>query len=297
MNAQIIGRHHGKNKIIKVLGLIYRAFQLNSIIRKEKPELALSHGSRAQLILSNILKIESVLITDYEHAKGIPLAYPSWAIVPEIIPSDRFPFHAHKIVKYPGIKEDVYIPNFTPDNAIYSKLDIENETENILITIRPPAIEAHYHNPQSEILFESSINYLLSLDNIIMVILPRSNKQNHVINSTWNEAIRNKKIIIPSHALDGINLIWHSDLVISGGGTMNREAAALGVPVYSIFRGKIGAVDRYLSESGRLILIETVGDIKDKIQIEKRKKILKHEFVNKPALNSIVNSIIKIYNS
>src|SRR5437762_9318457 len=80
------------------------------------------------------------------------------------------------------------------------------------------------------------------------------------------------KVVIPEKVVDGLNLLWHSDLVVSGGGTMNREAAALGVPVYSVFRGKIGAVDRNLQAEGRLILIESLEDVDHKIILKRRPK-------------------------
>ncbi|HEY2645664.1 MAG TPA: DUF354 domain-containing protein, partial [Candidatus Acidoferrales bacterium] len=99
---------------------------------------------------------------------------------------------------------------------------------------------------------------------------------------------------IPQQVMDGLNLIWHSDLVISGGGTMNREAAALGVPVYSIFRGRIGAIDRYLSESGRLVLLEQVDDIFTKVVLKRRERIA-HDFSKDGgALRSISDAIISI---
>jgi predicted glycosyltransferase len=232
---------------------------------------------------------------DYEHAKPMPLAYPNWSIVPDVITNNYVPFHARRVLRYPGIKEDVYINNFKPNSRIYKSLDILVDEQNILITVRPPATEAHYHNPQSEILFEEMLDYLLTLNNLVLIVLPRNDKQKGQIESLRAEAIKNKKIVMPKNAVDGINLIWHSDLVISGGGTMNREAAALGVSVYSIFRGKIGAVDRYLAAQGRLILIENVGEIKTKIKIEKREKKEMDQTSDKPALQSIVNHIIKIY--
>ena len=104
-------------------------------------------------------------------------------------------------------------------------------------------------------------------------------------------------MIIPEKPVDGLNLIWFSDLVISGGGTMNREAAALGVPVYSLFRGKIGAVDQYLAEKGRLILLESTNDVRDKIIFERWDRPAKSNNGNRPALKSIVNSIVKIMES
>ena len=79
-------------------------------------------------------------------------------------------------------------------------------------------------------------------------------------------------MVIPKEAVDGLNLLWYSDLVVSGGGTMNREAAALAVPVYSIFRGKTGTVDRQLQSEGRMTLIESLADVRQKIRLEPRKR-------------------------
>ena len=101
-------------------------------------------------------------------------------------------------------------------------------------------------------------------------------------------------MIIPEGPVDGLNLIWFSDLVISGGGTMNREAGALGVPVYSIFRGKIGAVDRYLANNDRLTLLENAKDVRTKIKLVRWNRPTKPESNNRPALGKIVNHIVEI---
>ena len=101
---------------------------------------------------------------------------------------------------------------------------------------------------------------------------------------------------MPEHAVDGLNLVWSSDLVVSGGGTMNREAAALGVPVYSIFRGQIGAVDRYLVQQGRLTLIENVDDVRTKIILGRRERSAKPGTGDSRVLQVIVNNIISILN-
>ncbi len=115
-----------------------------------------------------------------------------------------------------------------------------------------------------------------------------------MLRKTWSHLCSSKKIQIPDHVVDGLNLIWYSDLVISGGGTMNREAAALGVPVYSIFRGKIGAVDKYLSDSGRLTLIESVDDIRKKIHVTQRDKSNVNNCKKTNTRDCIVNAIISI---
>ncbi len=235
-----IGRHYGKNKLMKVLGTLARAFQIIPEMLREKPDIAVSHGSRTQIIVASLLKIRSVIIYDYEHAKGLVLVYPT------------------------------YVPDFQPDPVIRQELGIAEEA--LLITIRPPATEAHYFNPKSEELFEAIIEFLADKPNIQIVLLPRNKKQEHFVRELWRGLFQSGKLIIPDHAVDGLNLIWFSDLVISGGGTMNREAAALGVPVYSIFRGKIGAVDQYLADCGRLVLLEKSEDFNTKLILSHRDK-------------------------
>lgn len=196
------------------------------------------------------------------------------------------------MLKYPGIKEDVYVPDFTPDSSIKNKLGLNGK--DLIITIRPPATEAHYYRPQSKGLFDATVNYLGHREDTRLVIVPRDEKQTTWIKSEWAEWCTDGKIIIPEQVVDGLNLIWHSDFVISGGGTMNREAAALGVPVYSIFRGQIGAVDRYLADRGRLILLGSPEDVQTKINLVKRQESQTPSYANRDTLNTIVEGLISI---
>jgi len=297
-NYQKVGRHYGKNKFLKVVGTLYRAVQLISEIRDHEIDLAASHGSRAQLIACWLLKIPDIVVYDYEYAKGLGFIHPTWKMAPEII-SRNLKDKQHNLLSYPGIKEDVYVPFHKPDSIVLSQLGLKRE--DFIVTIRPPATEAHYHNPESELLFKAVIDYLGSQEHIEprMVILPRNEtKQTKYIKETWKQWYDSGKIIIPEHVVNGLDLMWYSDLVISGGGTMNREAAALGVPVYSIFRGEIGAVDKYLSKNGRLTLLKTVNDIQEKIVLRKRDKSKKTKSLSRcNALESIVSQFVNIIES
>ncbi len=294
LKATVIGHHHGKNKILKTLGLFYRALQIAPLILKEKPTLALSHGSRSQLILSKILKIPSILILDYEHIKMLPFINPDWVMTPELISIQNKFVDQNHIIKYPGIKEDVYVPEFEPNGDIRKQLNLKGQ--DLLITVRPPATEAHYHNPQSEQLFEAVVKYLGNHPNTSMVMLPRNKKQSDFIRAKWPALCSQKKIVIPEKAVDGLNLIWHSDLVVSGGGTMNREAAALGVPVYSIFRGKLGAVDQFLAKNDRLILLENPKDFSKKLHLIRKSGKYLNGKIKTGSLKVIVSQIIDIHN-
>ncbi|MHB8652833.1 MAG: DUF354 domain-containing protein [Terriglobia bacterium] len=290
-----VGRHYGKHKVLKAYGTCVRALRLLPTTVNAKMDLALSHGSRSQLLAAAIRRIPSVLILDYEFAKSLLFARPTWVMAPEVIPSSAIHCDKRRILRYPGIKEDVYVPSFKPNPSIKAQLGLNGES--VVVTVRPPANEAHYHNPESDELFDAVIELLGRTPNAKIVLLPRNGRQEASVRRAWPNLFSTRKIIIPEHAIDGLNLIWHSDLVISGGGTMNREAAALGVPVYSIFRGTIGAVDRYLAETGRLILLESAEDVRHKIKLSRHERPEMRGNIPNNTLTTVVENIVSIIES
>jgi len=290
-----VGHHYGKHRLLKIAGLGVRTLQLLPIILRESPDLALSHMSRSQVLLSAILRIPSLAIGDYECAGGVTFIHPTWCMAPEVIPNDALKRLKAPILKYPGIKEDVYVPRFRPDPSIRAHLRVNGD--HVLVTLRPPAEEAHYHNADSTELFAAAIEFLSKAPHVKMVVLPRNEKQKVSIRKLWPDLCASGKIIIPQYVLDGLNLIWFSDLVISGGGTMNREAAALRVPVYSIFRGPIGAVDRYLAGNGRLVLLKSAADVRSKIVLARRQLPDKPDNLERPALQRIIDHIVTVMES
>ena len=293
LKCKKLGRHYGKNRFLKVLGICVRALQLVPWVLREKPDLALSHGSRGQLLASFLLGIPTIVILDYEHSsQGLMWLKPSWIIVPEVISDDAIKHNRKRILRYRGIKEDVYVPGFRPDPTIRTQLGLTES--DLIVTIRPPANEAHYHRPQSDELFHAVVTHLSSQPEIKMVVLPRNTRQESAIREVWANLILSGKMIIPKHVVDGLNLIWYSDLVVSGGGTMNREAAALRVPVYSIFRGKIGSVDRYLADKGRLVLLETVEEVKSKIKLARWDRAACPESADRFAMQDIVDEVTSV---
>jgi hypothetical protein len=236
-----------------------------------------------------------MFIGDYEFATGWAVVRPTWLMCPEVIPTSAIHCDPDRIFKYPGIKEDVYVPRFVPDAGIRPHLGLEQDA--LVVTLRPPANEAHYHNPESERLFDAAVERLSGQQGVKLIAVPRNDKQAASLKQKWPALFSSGVMRIPEQVVDGLNLIWHSDLVISGGGTMNREAAALGVPVYSVFRGKIGAVDRYLSAQGRLVLLESVEDVKAKIAVVRRQRPANPECGDRRALTSIVERIVAVLES
>lgn len=287
-----VGHHWGKHWVLKVFGTCLRAAQMFPIVAREKPHLAVAHGSRSQMLVSKLLRIPSVCILDYEFARSVTLFKPTWSMAPEIIPFSESARKTLHILQYPGIKEDVYVPTFKPDPSIKSRLGIDDRA--VVVVVRPPASEAHYHDPKSDELFAATIEFLGSAPNVRVILLPRNRRQGDFLKRSWAALFATGRLSIPDHAEDGLNLIWYSDLVISGGGTMNREAAALGVPVYSIFRSKIGAVDRYLANDGRLVLLENAEDVRTKVVLSRRARPLTPDRTNRAALTTIVDHIISL---
>ena len=296
MQCYRVGRHWGKNKFMKVFGVLNRTARLIPLLLKEKPDLAVSHGSRAQMLASYLLGIPSIVIMDYEHAyQGLLWINSTWVICPSVIPDEALKKRKEQVLRYRGIKEDVYVPSFKADPTTRAKLGLSEE--DLVVTVRPPATEAHYHRPESDVLFDGVIEFLSDRPGVKMVVLPRNARQDAELRHTYAQLLSSGKMIIPEHVVDGMNLIWFSDLVVSGGGTMNREAAALGVPVYSIFKGKIGYVDQFLSEQGRLVLLEDVPDAKEKLKLEHRVRTAEPADKERVAMQDIVDDVAIVLKS
>jgi predicted glycosyltransferase len=293
--CRVVGGHYGKNKLLKIVCNCVRSVQLLPIIASQRPDLAVSHGSRAQVLVSKALGIPTMMMHDYEYSVKTGFLEPDWVLMPDVIPAGAMSKHADRVVRYPGLKEDVYTPGFRPDPSILPELGIS--PKDLVVTVRPPATEAHYHNPESDVLFAETMRLLGSTAGVRAIVLPRNSRQGQQLRADWKELIASGRVLIPLKPVDGLNVIWFSDLVVSGGGTMNREAAALGVPVYSIFRGKICAVDHYLEREGRLVLLENVQDVHTKIKLIRWNRPAQPGHNDRPVLQSIVATIVAVLES
>jgi predicted glycosyltransferase len=214
-----------------------------------------------------LLGIRSVNLMDYEHHPGNHLSFraANRVIVPQSFPDEALKrFGADKKAKkFDGIKEDVYLADFEPDPVFIDELGIG--PKDILVVVRPHAPEALYHRNYENELLGRLIDRLASFDPVKIVLLPRKDYQGAQMRLDHPQP----NVIIPQTVLDGSNLVAAADLVISGGGTMNREAAALGVPAYTVFAGKQAAIDEYLMSEGRLKRFESAADVDEFIPEKK----------------------------
>jgi uncharacterized protein len=295
LRYRLIGRHYGKHTVAKVAGLGVRVLQMAPYALRERPDIALSHGSRSLFVLCSLLRIPTITITDYEHARWSGAGRNSWTMAPEMVPEDALlskGYTKDRILRYPGIKEDVYAPAFRPDPSVRQRLALDDQ--DLVVTVRPPATEAHYHNPESNRLLNAVFAIIAERPDAKMVLLPRTTNQEAELRKQWPELFKSGKIVVPAHVIDGLDLIWCSDLVVSGGGTMNREAAALGVPVYSTFRGKTGAVDEFLASAGRLVMVQSAEDVRSKVKLERRNPSASFATGGQSTLHAIVDHVAQV---
>ena len=269
MVPYVIGGHGGGTFRGKAGNLVGRAAALRKWARDRGIDLALSHNSYAQIAAAAALGIKSVTLMDYEHQPANHLAFrlASRVIVPRSFPATelrKYGAPTRKVKRYDGLKEDVYLAGFKPNPSFEQTLQkLGIASEDVLVVARPPAREALYHRFENE-LFDDLLTALSVRADVKVILLPRTDAQR----ATY-ESLKRPNLIIPREALDGANLIAAADLVISAGGTMNREAAVLGVPAASVYAGKWAAVDEQLVKEGRLMRIASREDLES---IELRKK-------------------------
>jgi uncharacterized protein len=265
----VVGAHAGRDVSAKAGSIASRAWALARWARTRGVDLAISHNSYSQILAARLAGIKAITLMDYEYQPANHLAFrlASRIIVPASFPEERlraFGARASKVRRYHGTKEDVYLADFQRDPSFAARLcELGVKPDNTLVLMRPPAHDALYHRFQNT-LFDQALRVVLENENVRVLLLPRNESQRAQYSVKGAE-----RMIIPAAPLDGANLIAASDLVISAGGTINREAAALGVPAASIYGGRWAAVDEELVKEGRLQRIETAKDLQ-KLSVKKK---------------------------
>jgi uncharacterized protein len=250
IEATVVGRHGGRSRLGKARSLLSRLRALRRFASERSYDLALAHGSHELTLTARRLGIPSATTHDYEYATlqhhlGDRAA--TKVVVPEAIPAERmarFGVRPPKLLQYPGLKEEYYLHDFEPDPSVLAALGVDDN--RTLVVVRTPPDVSLYHR-RSNPLFPQMLGFLGRHENAQVVVLPRAPEQRDYV-----VRLGLPSVIVPEHAVDAQSLIALADLVVSAGGTMNREAAALGVPVYTTYGGQIGGVDEMLIREGRL---------------------------------------------
>ena len=250
IDATVLGSHGGANRLEKARALASRTRAMRAFGSGRGFELALAHGSNDLALAAAMLRVPAANTFDYEfatlqHNIGCRLA--RRVMVPDRIPAERLSRYGvgpGKLVRYPGLKEEYYLHDFEPDSAALDALGIDRE--RTVVVFRPPPDVALYHRTENPI-FPRLLERLGRDGDVHAVVIARTDDQREFV-----RGLALPSVIVPDGAVDAQSLIALADLVISAGGTMNREAVALGTPVYTTFAGRIGAVDEALIAEGRL---------------------------------------------
>jgi predicted glycosyltransferase len=250
-----VGRHRGGRVASKAVGLASRSLALTRWARGRRFDVAMGHGSNDVSVAAKLLRVPSATAFDYEWATAqhqVNCRLARAVVVPDAIPPERLERYGArgKIHAYPGLKEEYYLADFEPDAAVLGELGLDPGAP--IVVVRTPPEVSLYHR------FENPLSgkVLDRLRGTQTVVLPRTPAQRAELGD----------FIVPEHAIDAQSLVAYADLVISAGGTMNREAVALGTPVFTTFEGKLGAVDEALLREGRLRKLDDPGQI----QIERK---------------------------
>jgi predicted glycosyltransferase len=245
-----IGQHGGASRLRKAYRLAGRTAQMVAFGRGRHFGLAIAHGSNDLAIAAKALGIPEANLHDYEYAvtqHRIGCRFAKRVMFPDAVPFDRlrrFGVTPDKYFPYPGLKEEYYLYDFEPDTDALRRLGVDEQ--RVVVIVRPPPDVSLYHR-KSNPLFPKVLDRLGNDAGVHAVVLPRTLAQRQFI-----EGLRLPSVIVPPGAVEAQSLVALADLVVSAGGTMNREAAALGTPVYTTYGGRLGGVDEALIRSGRL---------------------------------------------
>jgi predicted glycosyltransferase len=249
---EAIGRHRGGRLASKALGLASRSLALTRWARGRRFDVAIGHGSNDVSVAAKLLRVPSATSFDYEWATAqhqINCRLARAVVVPDAIPPERLARYGArgKIHAYEGLKEEYYLADFEPDPAVLAELGLDRDRP--LVVVRTPPEVSLYHRFENP-LFKGVLDRLQASE-AQTVVLPRTPAQRAELGA----------FIVPERAVDAQSLVAYADLVISAGGTMNREAVALGTPVFTTFEGRLGAVDEALLREGRLRKLEDPSQI------------------------------------
>ena len=248
----VVGAHGGAGRLGKARAMAGRTRALTGLARRERFDVAVAHGSTDQPIAARLAGTPQVSMFDYEHAAVMHHLNGRLArrvLVPAYIPESaltRYGIRSPKLVRYPGLKEEYYLADHVEDPGVVAELGLD--PDSVIAVLRPPPDVTLYYRGASSDVFSATLKRMATTPGVQAVVLPRTDAQ--------RAALEDMPVIVPERPVDGASLILAADLVVSAGGTMNREAAALGVPAFSPFAAALGAVDRALIDEGRLVRLD-----------------------------------------
>ncbi len=258
--VEVVGGESPAGRAAKARTLAARVAALRSFARRERPDVALSHNSYAQIVAAKLAGVRAVTAMDYEFQPANHLAFrlADRILLPEALRSTNVKAQGARDRKaryYAGLKEEIYLGDFHPDDRVLDSLGTEDPRDRVLVVLRPPPSRAIYHRFDNP-LFEEVLRTAGTDPDVLCVVLTRHREQREAL-----AALDLPSVVAPAHAVDARSLMYAADLVVGAGGTMTREAALLGVPTVSVFAGTSPAVDELLIERGALRRLTSMEEL------------------------------------
>lgn len=247
----VLGRHGGATRAGKARAAAERVGAMLRFGRGRRFDGGLAHGSTDLPVACRVLGLPNATMSDYEwattqHAVNFRLA--TRVLVPDAIPAERvrrYGARPPKLVRYPGLKEEYYLHDFEADRGVLGALGVD--PARVICVVRTAPAYALYLGGRESALLPRVLGRLSADERTQTVVITRTGEQADAI-----EGLDLPRLVVPRRTVDARSLIALGDVVVSAGGTMNREAAVLGTPVWSVFEGRMGAVDELLMREGRL---------------------------------------------
>ncbi|MBU7014220.1 MAG: DUF354 domain-containing protein [Theionarchaea archaeon] len=240
----IIGNHGGSDVKEKLVASSKRVLELTEFIAAEDVDLAVFKHSVEAPRVAYGLQIPSLCILDNENAVAqnkLMLPLSTRVVAPKCISPEeitQFGVRKEDLIQFNGICELAHVRNFTPNPEVLSYLGLDPDES--IVVMRPEPAKANYFNGDRKKTIIKTILQNNSFNQV--VVFPRFDEQKHVLQFPHT--------IIPDEPVDSLSLMYYSDLVISAGGSMNREAVCVGTPALSTYPEKLLSVTRYLMDLG-----------------------------------------------
>jgi hypothetical protein len=259
--ADVIGHHGGAGRLGKGRAAVSRVRELRHWAKGRKLDYGLAHGSTDLPAVCRLLRVKNTTMFDYEWAAAqhhVNCRLATRVLVPDAIPAERLRRYGAKppkLVQYPGLKEEYFLADFEPDPSVLAQVGAD--PAKVVCVVRTAPSYALYLGGSENPVLPRLLRHLVEDEQAQAVVLARTPEQRQDI-----RALGLERVLVPDRAVDGRSLVAYADALVSAGGTMNREAAVLGTPVWSIFEGRMGAVDELLASEGRLRFLEDPAELK-----------------------------------
>jgi uncharacterized protein len=266
LEVEPIGRGDFAGLVGKLIGGGQRSLALMAWLSARGRPRALLSSSRSASLAAFLARVPAIGLLDYEHAALGPFALSTRVWLPDVLCDVALPSAVKRVAGfYPGLKENLYLDECRFDRSA-ERRGLGARDGEYLVIARPAAATAHYATELSDRLWFAALEAVSGWSNVRVIVSPRTNLQRAELQ---RRLPTHGPVSVLEQVIPGPGLVAAADLLIGGGGTMNREAAVLGVPVWSVFCGKTPSIDVQLAAEGRLRWVRSEQELGDALGAER----------------------------